>query len=80
MKFFTNKKGFSLAEIMIVIVVMGILVGIAVPVFTGVSNGKKIDDCVMNRQMVSVVVQEAMNGMIDNGKKQDKIFMKQAIK
>lgn len=75
MRFFRNDKGFSLAEIMIVIVVMGILVGIAVPVFTGVSNGKKIDDCVMNRQMVSVVVQEAMNGMIDNGKKQDKIFM-----
>lgn len=75
MKFFTDKKGFSLAEIMIVIVVMGILVGVAVPVYTGVSNGRKLDDCTMNRQMVSVVVQEVMNGMIDNGKRQDEIIM-----
>lgn len=75
MKFFTNKKGFSLAEIMIVIVVMGILVGVAVPVYTGVSNGRKLDDCTMNRQMVSTVVQEVMNGMIDNGKRQDEIIM-----
>ena len=75
MRFFRNNKGFSLAEIMIVIVVMGILVGVAVPVYTGVANGRKLDDCTMNRQMVSAVVQEVMNGMIDNGKRQDEIIM-----
>jgi prepilin-type N-terminal cleavage/methylation domain-containing protein len=75
MKLLKNKKGFSLAEIMIVVVIMGILVAVAVPVYTGISESKRIDDCFMNREMISAVVKEAMNGMIDNGKKQPAISM-----
>ncbi|MBR6552181.1 MAG: prepilin-type N-terminal cleavage/methylation domain-containing protein [Clostridia bacterium] len=71
-----NNKGFSLTELMIVVAVMSILVAVAIPVYNGVSNGRRIDDCAMNRQMISVVVQEVMNGMIDNGKKQDEIIMR----
>lgn len=70
MKFLNDKKGFTLAEIMIVVLIMSILVAVAIPTYTGVSKNRKIDDCLMNRLTISTVVQEAMNGMIDNGKKQ----------
>ena len=78
MKFLLKKKGFSLTELMIVVVVLGILSAVAIPVYKGVSKTQRINDCVMNRQMISVVVQEAMNGMLDNGKKQPVIRMDMA--
>ncbi len=78
MKFLSNKKGFSLVELMLVVAVLAILTAVAIPVFRGVSKTQRINDCFMNRQMVSIVVQEAMNGMLDNGKKQDKIRMETA--
>ena len=78
MKFLNSKKGFTLAEIMIVVVIMGILSAVAIPTYIGVSKNRKIDDCTMNRLTISTVVQEAMNGMLDNGKKQDKIYMDKA--
>ena len=38
MKLFNSKKGFTLVEILMVIVLLGILVAVAVPVYTGISN------------------------------------------
>lgn len=75
MKILNNKKGFSLVEIMIVVIIMGILVAVAIPAYQGISSSKRVEDCFMNRQMISITVQEAMNGMLDNGKKQDIILM-----
>lgn len=75
MKILNNRKGFSLVELMVVVMVMGILVAVAVPTYVGVSKSRRLDDCTMNRTMISAVVQEGMNGMLDNGKKQPKILM-----
>lgn len=75
MKFLKNKKGFSLTELIVTVLVLGILTAVAVPVYTGVSKTKRIDDCYGNRAVVSNVVKEVMVGMIDNGKKQDSINM-----
>lgn len=76
MKFLCNKKGFSLVELMVVVLVMSILVAVAIPTYTGISKARRLDDCTMNRTMISAVVQEGMNGMFDSGKKQPKILMK----
>ncbi len=75
MLFFKNKRGFSLAEIMIVVVILGILTAVAIPVYQGISKNQRLNDCTMNRQMISIVVQEGMTGMLDNGKKQNEINM-----
>ena len=74
--FLRDKKGFSLVELMMVVVVMSILVAVAVPTYAGISKARRLDDCTMNRTMISAVVQEGMNGMFDSGKKQPKILMK----
>lgn len=76
MMFLRDKKGFSLVELMMVVVVMSILVAVAVPTYAGISKARRLDDCTMNRTMISAVVQEGMNGMFDSGKKQTKILMK----
>ncbi len=74
--FLRDKKGFSLVELMVVVLVMSILVAVAVPTYQGISKSRRLDDCTMNRTMISAVVQEGMNGMFDSGKKQPKILMK----
>lgn len=43
-----NKKGFTLVELMIVIVIMGILVAVAVPVFGLVTKNAEKKTCGAN--------------------------------
>ena len=64
------KKTFAKVITMMVVVVMSILVAVAVPTYQGISKSRRLDDCTMNRTMISSVVQEGMNGMFDSGKKQ----------
>ena len=72
-KFLNNKKGFTLVEILVVVVVLGVLTSIAIPSFTGVLEKQRRDDCRNQRLVIETAVQQAMYGMIDNGRKQDKI-------
>lgn len=72
-KFLNNKKGFTLVEILVVVVILGVLTSIAIPSFTGVLKKQRRDDCRNQRLVIENAVQQAMYGMIDNGRKQDKI-------
>ena len=56
MKKLVNKKGFSLVELMIVVVIMAILVAVAVPIFSAVTKNARTKTCVGNqREIISAL-------------------------
>ena len=60
-KFMKSKKGFSLVELMIVVVIMAILVAVAVPIFNSVTGNSRAKTCIDNqRQIISVLGNELM--------------------
>ncbi|MEE1502913.1 MAG: prepilin-type N-terminal cleavage/methylation domain-containing protein [Acutalibacteraceae bacterium] len=75
-KYLNSKKGFTMVEILVVVLVMGILVGVAVPVFGSAIKKQRLDDCRNQCLTIETAVKQAMNGMVDNGKKQEKISFK----
>ena len=47
-----SKKGFTLVELMIVVVILGILVAIAVPIFGAVTKNAKTKSCKSNQRVI----------------------------
>ena len=72
-RFFLSKKGFTLVELMAVVVVLSVLTAVAVPLFLGGLKKQKIDDCRNQRLVIETAVKQAMYGMFDNGKRQEEI-------
>jgi len=70
MKLFAkNRKGFTLTELMVVVVILGILVAIAIPVYNGLdAKAKKAADETNIRTIQSVVLQFCMGENIDQTK------------
>ena len=50
--FMKSKKGFTLVELMIVVVIMAILVAVAVPVFSAVTKNAKTKTCIGNQREI----------------------------
>ena len=52
-----NKKGFTLVEILIVVVILGILAAIVIPQFTDASTQSKISSCLSSLQSLRSQIQ-----------------------
>ena len=64
-KFLKSKKGFTLVELMIVVVIMAILVAVAVPIYSAVTKKAKIKTCAANqREIQSQLSNNAMSEVI----------------
>ena len=62
-KFMKSKKGFTLVELMIVVVIMAILVAVAVPIYSAVTKNAQKKTCASNRrEIVSQVSNYCMGG------------------
>ena len=72
-RFLLSKKGFTVVELAIAILILGILTAVAIPAFGAGIKKQKQNECANQRTIISTAVQQAMYGMIDNGKKQPKI-------
>lgn len=55
-KFMKTKKGFSLVELMIVVVIMAILVAVAVPIYNSVTDNAKKGTCIDNQRQIMAIV------------------------
>ena len=64
-KFMKNKKGFTLVELMIVVVIMAILVAVAVPIFSSVTSNARFKTCAGNRREIVSQVNSYMMGSVD---------------
>lgn len=63
-----NKKGFTLVELMIVVVILGILVAIAVPIYSAVTTNAKKKACSGDMRIIrSNLASYVMTGGEDGG-------------
>ena len=59
-KFLKSKKGFTLVELMIVVVIMAILVAVAVPIYSAVTKNARIKTCRANQREIQSQLNSAI--------------------
>lgn len=68
--FMRSKKGFTLVELMVVVIILGILVAIAIPIYNNVTGDAQKKACAANERTLegAVAMYQAANGgkMPDN--------------
>ena len=81
MKFMNkNKKGFTLVELMIVVVIMAILVAVAVPIFNAVTTNAKIKTCNGNARILSGQINTIVLNEIGGGTDDKQVVVAQELK
>lgn len=55
-RFLKTKKGFSLVELMIVVVIMAILIAVAVPIYNAVTANARAKTCIDNQRTLMTTV------------------------
>ena len=66
MKMFRKDEGFTLVELMVVVLIIGILVAIAIPVFNAASANAKKRACFSNQRVIEGAVQQWLANNPDN--------------
>lgn len=61
-----NKKGFSLVELMIVVVIMGILIAVAIPLYGAITANAEKRTCMSNQKLIQEMF--AKYCLTDDGK------------
>lgn len=59
-----KKKGFTLAELLIVVAIIGVLVAIAIPIFTGVQS--EADTAVMNANLRAARAEASVDYLLND--------------
>ena len=72
-RYLSSKKGFTLIEMLVAVVILSILVSVAVPIFDTSLKRQKRNDCRNQCLVIETAVKQAMFGMIDNGRRQEEI-------
>lgn len=63
-KILKNKKGFTLVELMVVVAILGVLVAVAVPVYSNVTDNAKKTTCAANiRTLKSAITMAQADGV-----------------
>ncbi len=58
MRMFRKDEGFTLVELMVVVLIIGILVAIAIPVFNAASDSARLRTCQSNQRTIEGAVQQ----------------------
>lgn len=61
-----GKKGFSLAELMVVVAIIGVLVVIAIPVYNASTKKAEKGACIANLRMIDGAIQQYINNEDEN--------------
>ena len=73
-KLLKSKKGFSLVELMIVVVIMAILVAVAVPIFNSVTGNAREKTCIDNQRQVMTTLTNLFMGYGISGEGADVVL------
>jgi prepilin-type N-terminal cleavage/methylation domain-containing protein len=66
MKMFRKDEGFTLVELMVVVLIIGILVAIAIPVFNAAQANARQRACFSNQRVIEGAVQQWLASQVGN--------------